>query len=358
MVAVHHKFRWEFDTAAKQYKTRVRHIMEPQAAELSAIATPVLRLPTGRAGFAEPLLTMGPRNGADALYLRYLSDKLLTLGFFSLGNAVYDSQPIDVEAGSEHVVELRCGDLMPPSSSPDERRRLTIKIDGKVAIDAAIVPKDAQPEQVYAGVRATLLDYTTGSFSGKIESVVRQAELVAPGVGSNLVIPSLPSKIRLTLLVGRIPLGEEEPLAVAGESGNAASVWIRRVSDRTVALGVEFWGVSAWETPALDCNPIGSDQVEFELGPLFPAVDSASWGRLAADYRKQVADTVLLRWNGKVVLYQLTPSYSIARPTVVLGRNPIGGSAVKPAFQGLILKADTIPLGTEEDPDRQTPPAN
>ena len=54
MVAVHHKFRWEFDTAAKQYETRVRHIMEPQAAELSAIATPVLRLPTGR--FARSLL--------------------------------------------------------------------------------------------------------------------------------------------------------------------------------------------------------------------------------------------------------------------------------------------------------------
>jgi len=106
--------------------------------------------PGGGAGHNEPLLVTGVTGAGDLVYVRYVDDRHLRIGFdhWLVGGPL--SEPIECDVTLPHEVVVSLGSLLPPprAGSPDApemaalRRRCVVMLDGKVVIacDTAFHP--------------------------------------------------------------------------------------------------------------------------------------------------------------------------------------------------------------------------
>jgi hypothetical protein len=140
-----------------------------------------LMFPGGGGGHNEPLVTTGVSGYGDFVYVRYIDDQHLRLGFdhWRVGGPL--SAPLECDITQPHEVTVSLGSLLPPppeggSDSPEVARlrsRCVVLLDGKVvlAIEAKFHPTTL--EQV------TLFSNTIGgstanpTFTGTIMRVER-----------------------------------------------------------------------------------------------------------------------------------------------------------------------------------------
>ena len=86
-----------------------------QTARFGPLAFEV-RFPTGLAGRSEPLVTSGVTGAGDFLYVHYLDDRHIRLGFDHWGVRGHVGEPIEIEPDRWYRLILSMGSLYPPES--------------------------------------------------------------------------------------------------------------------------------------------------------------------------------------------------------------------------------------------------
>jgi hypothetical protein len=136
-----------------------------------------LKFPQNRSQQAEPLLVNGITGAADFLFVHYLDERHIRLGFdhWGLGGPV--SPPLEIDLGVEHELVISGGFLMPPAATilyehhPQLRRLQTalyVELDGRTVIEGASPVFAGDPTQIGVGVNlvggSTAGPAFTGSF--------------------------------------------------------------------------------------------------------------------------------------------------------------------------------------------------
>ena len=107
-----------------------------------------LRFPTSRPGRSEPLLVTGRAGAGDVVYIRYVDDRHVSVGYdhWNVGGPL--SSPIPVDYAAAHMIEISLGSLYPPPGDPawgrvpEARRRellatVSIRLDDRPVIRLA-----------------------------------------------------------------------------------------------------------------------------------------------------------------------------------------------------------------------------
>lgn len=318
--------------------------------------TMTVRFVAGRRTFLEPLLSVGARSGGEVFFVHFLDDRVITFGFFSWDYSVFESEPVSIDLNKDYEVMLFSSSMLseaqadpnsklagPALSVDKEHPCLVVEFDHRRVFEHAIVPKQARPEQVYAGVNAVQADYALSQFSGKISHVVRTSEF--PLLGT--LHPRRLTLAAESLAVDVQPLthgdGKPEPLAVFGAPGKAVFVFMRTQPDGKVKVGAEIWGIGAWESPLIDPNgrPI---HLACDLGPLLPAIGSSEWGAVPPARQAELRGKIVLRCNGETVVDVPVGAMDGFTAAGYLGTNPVGGSLVYPWFSGQIKRMSAEPF--------------
>jgi hypothetical protein len=142
-----------------------------------------LRLPTGQTGKAEPLVVTGLSYKADFLYVVYLNERQIMIGFEHTSHGGPKSAPIAVDPATDHVIEVDLGSLYPPREHPYfdglaavevERRKRTLRVqwDGREVLAGTVDFYEASPGDVSVGSNP-VQDAFGRRFTGRILGVER-----------------------------------------------------------------------------------------------------------------------------------------------------------------------------------------
>ncbi len=136
--------------------------------------------------------------------------------------------------------------------------------------------------------------------------------------------------VTLQVLLPRDKIGLGEPLVVTGPAGKADAAYIRYVSDNSVVLGFDHWGVGGAESPpiTIDYDQLHTITVDFDS--LHPD-STAPTGKI----RIELDGTTV--WEHEV----RTHPHLVGSTTY--GENTIGLSTAGPRFTGVILSTQISP---------------
>lgn len=320
-----------------------------------------VKLPEGRGGLVEPLLSVGSAGRGDLFFIRYLTDRQLVLGLESIGTKVEISPPIDFEPEREYEVALFTGLLLPPAGQEpvaDRSAEWRLYYQGLIGANwngrevmRTLVPSRAVPADVVIGRNTVQAGSVAAArFTGEVLTAGRGGY---PG-GEGAPVPGAEfGAVRFTLQLPRHAAAVPEPLIVAGAPGDATLAYIRILPGNQVTLGAEFWGFAAQESSPQAVEAGKPVEVVFELPLLYPAPGDVRWDGIPSEVQKHCRSTVRILLNGKVVLEEpvQAPVPRIVAPN--FGRNPLGGSWVSIAFTGEILQVARLPLGEPAAGDAQ-----
>lgn len=215
-----------------------------------------LVFPSGPSRPSEPLVVSGASTPtADFVFANYLPGGRLTFGFLHAGNETMQSSGFRSEGDRVHQLEVSFPSFFPSEQSPFfaartleeiaalKRDRVTVKLDGRQALAAAVHTYAATPAQVTLG--SDRLGQSFGAaFTGKIVAVERSNLLPPPGLAEN------GGPLELTLVLpARLETDGETLLATGGvdrmdalvlvPDGNRARL-VARLADGTTLTGESF----------------------------------------------------------------------------------------------------------------------
>jgi hypothetical protein len=334
------RLRFSIDHRMRLVRMAVPEAERVRGAEYGLVTLDVA-FPAGRAGFIEPLLSVGPRGGGDLFFVRYVSASEATLGFESMGTKLVTGGPFAYAPGERRTIRLFSGSLMAPPGAPpaaDETAEVMIlrqlayaSVDGRTQIDVSCLPHAALPGEVYAGVNTVESDAAGAQFSGTILSVQR---------GGHPPLPWQPGQdsawaaAHIRLVLPPTGGGAAEPLLVAGKPGRAVLGYVRIYPDESAVFGVEVWGYGIFESKPVPAVAGKGVDVEFSVGSLLPDVGDAAWGAVAAERQRALKHSIRVLVGGAAVVDVARDTPDLTGLPVYFGLNPIGGSIVGPRFTG------------------------
>jgi hypothetical protein len=291
-----------------------------------------LRFPKGRAGKLEPLLSTGWEFFSDQMFVYYMDDHHLRLGFDHVSRGTVTTPPLEIDFDAVHHLRLELGSLYPPEESPffdgknevdkaSLTRRLRVVLDGKVVLDGPQLFYDAAPESIQIG-GTTATQAFGDHFTGEIIHVKR---------GPYESIRDLSGEYGSMTMKINFPDGlsnHSQPVVGAGVPGGADTLYVHYVREGVVRFGYDHWGVGAWQSAEIAVTPGQTHEMEIYMPSLLPSQHDPVYDPL---YRQIaiVLDQKLV-WNAEV------PSYPVLPSQVFVGRNFAGSSACEIDFSGAI----------------------
>jgi hypothetical protein len=316
------------------------------------MVTLTLEFPGGRAGYSEPILSIGPRGDGDLFFVKYLTVSTAELGFEDMNQTVVRSAPFDYEPGKARVLALFSGSLMPADDRPIAgedasavavlRQRIYATIDGRVLFEEPMLRHSAEPGEVYAGVNTVEADSAGAQFYGRILGANRGG---MPPPSKAPAGPLEYGSVRLRISAPATGDGSAEPLVVAGLPGRAVLGYMRVYPDGSTRFGIEIWGIGTFESNPMSLNAGEPAEVDFAFGSLFPGVGLPGWNGLSNERQRELKRTLRIVVNGNVALEMEKDTPDLSGLPVYYGRNPVGGSTVDIAFQGQVLSAVRDAIG-------------
>jgi hypothetical protein len=341
---------------AVDHRMRLVRMAVPEAEQVKGDPYGLVELtvvfPSDRAGFTEPLLSVGPRHNGDLFYIYYMTAEKAQLKFLNMGDTSLTSAPFSYKPGQARVLRLFSGSLMPPGGqtmagvSAGEaallRHRVYATIDGAVLLDKPATPHDALPGEAYAGVNAVEAGASGAQFWGSIRSAIRGGLPPLPqGIGKDQNFGA----VHLEVAAPAVSNGTAEPLLVAGVPGRAVLGYMRIHADGSLVFGVEIWGVGNFEGKPMPRPPGASLDVNYSFGSLYPRIGDPAWGNLPEATQRAIAGRIRITVNGKVVLDLARDTPDLSSLPVTVGSNPVGGSLVNAGFSGRVLFSYRKPIG-------------
>jgi hypothetical protein len=133
--------------------------------------------------------------------------------------------------------------------------------------------------------------------------------------------------------------GPAEPLVACGVPGNATLVYIRILDADKAVVGVDFWGVGAYDGDAFPLPAKGSPiEVTCFLPALFPNEGDRYWGSLSHGVQRQRRSEYLVKVNGIDRLKGRIEYDQPPHPPVYIGENPVGSSLATEHFTGKVIE--------------------
>lgn len=148
----------------------------------------VVRFPKSKSGGIEPLVVSGLQGAGDFAYVHYLDDQHISLGLDHWGHPGLSTDPLPVNYGVEHTLEIRMGALfpslghvllaqIPPKKLTALKRHVSILLDGKVVLEAEQETYDCSPYDVFIGRNAIGGSTCSYEFTG---AIIRSERLPPP----------------------------------------------------------------------------------------------------------------------------------------------------------------------------------
>lgn len=290
-----------------------------------------LRFPKGRPGQLEPLLSTGWEFFSDHVFVYYVNDHQLRLGFDHTSRGSRTSQPIEINYDVLHHLRIELGSLYPPEQHPLfdgksdlERASITqwlrLVLDGQTVLEGLQPFYDASPESVQIGKTSATKAYGE-RFTGQILQLKRGAyQFLSQPHGS---YGSITLKLGFPLLESR-----SQPLVGAGVTGRADTLYVRYLPDGYVRFGYDHWGVGAWESDQVAIDPTHPQELQIYLPALFAPHEGPHYS--------PIPDHLVLLLDQKLVWRAQVPSYTADPSQVSLGSNFAGSSACEQEFSGVI----------------------
>jgi hypothetical protein len=303
-----------------------------------------VRFPAGKTGKLEPLVITGSDFLSDYLYLYYVADGRIRIGFehTSYGGPVSEAIPVDY--GQIHRIVVDMPPLYPPIGDPyfdgipsgvidAFAERLKVSLDGNPVIDTAQQFYPAFARRPSVAVAATGQTAFGGVFSGEIiGSRLLDKDWRAPTVQS----PTGPVVISLAFPAG--PAGASEPIVASGYAGRGDVLAINYIDANHATFSLDHWGHGGPTSSPFEISPGRQRTLEVRFGSFFPAasrpanVPSALWS--------ESAKKLVVILDNKKVFEVPASFYAVPGDTVVVGRNSIGASSCSASFTGSIFSSE------------------
>ncbi|PTY05642.1 hypothetical protein DB347_14830 [Opitutaceae bacterium EW11] len=290
-----------------------------------------LKFPHGRTGKIEPLVSTGWEFYSDHLFVIYLDDHTVRLGFDHISHGTKISAPLELDFDTVHKIRVEMGSLYPPGEHPyysgmtelekaSLLRWLKVVVDGKPAIETTQAFYDASPESISIGKASATHAYGE-RFSGTVLSVKRGdfRPLSEPrGVYGSIV---------LQLFFPRNVAGHSHPLVTTGVTGKADVLYVRYISDDVVRFGYDHWGIGMVESGDVPIQHDIQQRLEIRMPALMRETPSP-YTLMRPVLLVQLDDQVV--WATQVAAHASSPS------DISIGRNSAGSSVCEPEFTGMI----------------------
>lgn len=273
-----------------------------------------LRFPIHKTGMSEPIITTGVTGRGDFVYVRYTDPAHVQFGFDHWGRGGSVSPPIPVDYTKVHRLEISMGSLLPPrvaEQNPDGveklRQMVGVRLNGRLVFWEWCDFHPVQPGQI--SIASNLIGGSTTSegFTGNIQRAQAwPAASFARDIGFDQVVRGRSGlewegacgSWRLHCVLNRDAVVSPE-VVVQARSGGA--IWLEQDGKGQVRFawqapdGVRLW--SAWHpTGAAEANELlVSVPGDYPAGGEEWRSGHPEWAVL----RK----AVVLRWNGRTILY-------------------------------------------------------
>ena len=282
--------------------------------------------PRDRVGKLEPLVTTGAEFLSDYIYVLYLPDDQIRVGFehTSYGGGV--GPPIKVDPSADHTVVVQMGSLFPPRTHPyfdgldpeivkARTQIVKVTVDGRTALSLVMDCYDAvarEPDIGTSGNRPAFKE----EFTGRILGLRRTTPFLVESIGAK------PGPLQLAVRFPNFHGRRNEPLLSMGETGKGDLIYVTYLDERHIAIVHDKWGFGGSSSEAIEIEP-GATSVLRLLGP---------------PLRGNAGPPGLEIWlNGRLVMSCSDSFHPSAPSSFVLGANRIGASTAEPVFTGQIV---------------------
>jgi hypothetical protein len=288
-----------------------------------------LKFPRDQRGRFEPLLVRGAFPAVDYLWVLYLDDAHVQIGYEHTNYGGSVTQPIAIDYSRPHTLEVDAGFLYPPEMHPffsgraaEARERvhtLAVRLDGAPYLDTHADFYDPVSPSLLFG-RNDITDTFGRRFTGEIGRIERLAPQVlldsAPRAGPVVMSLIFPAK----------HVEAREPLIVTGETGRGDIFYVEYLDESHVRFALDHWGVGLVKSEPVEFAPDRIQVLEVSMGSLeLETAEPAKKNRF------------IVRFNGRTLIDCETKFHRASLTTQTIGVNLIGGSTCGPAFTGKIL---------------------
>ena len=268
---------------------------------------------------AQPLVTTGRPGLGDALFLRWTRPGFVRLGYDHWGSGLVESAELPLTADAEHLMTVEMPSLLPPGSTPEERRcrrDVLVRIDGSLAWAHRVLFHPALPTEAYVGSNGIESSACEHDFSGGIVWFDRHPGPPVDPAGAG------PVSLRLVLPEGRE--GFREPLLVLGRTGRADVLLVKYLDGRHVGFAIDHWGSSYRESPPVEVDYGRLHELQVSMPNLqAPGPPAAAAGE------------AVVRLDGSVVWRDSQEFYGADSPPDI-AVNRIGASTCEAEFTGVL----------------------
>ncbi|HEU5078217.1 MAG TPA: hypothetical protein VFT72_03355 [Opitutaceae bacterium] len=296
-----------------------------------------LRFPANRAGAVEPIVATGWEFYSDHLFVYYLDDHHIRIGFEHVSHAASYSDPLEIDFSREHTLIVQMGSLYPPRYHPFYDRLspmaatsianwLSVSLDGVTVLRRAQEFYDSAPESVLIG-GGHPIEIFGKKFTGEILGVSREP-------ANKWKMPRvIDGPIAMEIYFPDDANGRVEPVLVCGKPGAANALYAKYISPGKLRFGIDSWGYGAVESDVISFNP----KRQHTLAIFSPALLGVE---LPADDAR--GDSVYLQLDGEPVWHTRIPQRFSGPQPVEFARNSIGLSTCQDAFSGAVFDVRLI----------------
>lgn len=302
------------------------------------------RLPVGRIGLAEPLVSSGEPGRADFLFIKYVDQERIQIGFDHWGVASLLSAPLHVDPLAVQSLVVSWGACYPPPAetslvgerfAASLRRRLVVLLNGQAVFS---VPTDFYPAPAgtiqfganLLGGTSCGADFLGGEFRVAREpldavlplvpELVHEADWRGPDWGEAL------GPLEMAMDVGRIEPGVGEPLVSLETERGPMLLQLERLDAARFRVGFERLGGDLVWTDPIAFVPGEWQRIGIALGGLMPESDSPFYAQFPMLGR--LRELVHVRVNGTPIMTSIFPDPGRTR-AVALGVNSVGSSVAR-----------------------------
>jgi hypothetical protein len=299
-----------------------------------------LRFPELGAGPGEPLVCTGKPGAGDIFFVTFLGRRRIRFGIENSGD-VLTSDPVDVNTDQDHVVDLEMGSLYPPGAEaagrPKDdlqrlRTRYSVRLDGKLLIEAARNFRPSEHDEVVCAVNSIGATTAVGAFSGSIYSTERIPPPAARGRASW-------GPLDAWVIFPRNGAGLAEPLVTTGVAGKGDVIYVKSDSEGRLSFGLDHWSVGGPIGKPVPVDFSKAHHLEVTMGSLFPPAGDPQWLAHPGSNPGIVKGLVRVRLDDAIVLEGNLPTYDAGPDQLVFWLNPIGASSCLDRFSGTAIES-------------------
>lgn len=302
------------------------------------------RLPEGRIGLTEPLVSSGEPGQADFLFVKYVDQERIQIGFDHWGGGGLLSSPLRVNPQGVQSLVVSWGPCYPPprDTSPETerfaaslRRRLVVLLNGEVvfSLPAEFYPARAGTIQFGAnllGGTSCGADFTGGEFEVARESLGKLIpsvpELVGEAGWRGQEWGGALGPFELTMDVARVEPGAGEPLVALETERGRMLMQLERLDTTHFRIGLERLGGDIVWTDPVAFTPGDWQRIGISMGGLMPELGSPFYEQFPMLGR--LRELVHVRVNGMPLITTISPDPGRTQ-TVAIGVNSVASSVAR-----------------------------